>query len=229
VQPDCGLSGVLVDAKTHTLQNVFVRPVRYVVPLYQRPYVWERETHWEPLIDDVLRLTEERLAGQAGDTPHFMGAIVLELLHTPTATLESRQIIDGQQRLTTIQLLLKAARDVAGELGAEHARQLIEELVYNRELLTGGQPDHRFKVWPTYSDRDAFRAVMAPDGPDEDRADDPGNTIDEAYAYFVDELREWALRDGEDGAVPFSTSSRRCSGTVLAWSSSTSARTMKRR
>ena len=83
------------------------------MPLYQRPYVWERETHWEPLVDDVLRLAEERLSGAGRDTPHFMGAIVLEHMHTPTATLETRQVIDGQQRLTTLQLLLKAARDVA--------------------------------------------------------------------------------------------------------------------
>ena len=91
-----------------------------------------RETHWEPLVDDVLRLAEERLSGAGRDTPHLVGAIVLEHMHTPSATLETRQVIDGQQRLTTLQLLLKAARDVAAELDADHACQLVEELVYNQ-------------------------------------------------------------------------------------------------
>lgn len=187
-----------MDARTHTLQNVFYPPVRHEVPLYQRPYVWSRERHWEPLTEDVFRLAEAKLAGEEQPAPHFMGAIVLEQQASPTGSVETRQVIDGQQRLTTLQLLLKATRDVAAMLGNAQAQQMIEKLVYNETFLTGDVADHRFKLWPTYADRDAFRAVMAPDGVPADHQNDPNNTIDDAYEFFVDAVGEWVEKHGPD-------------------------------
>jgi hypothetical protein len=59
--------------------------------------------------------------------PHFMGAVVLEQLNTATGTLDLRQIIDGQQRLTTLQIVIEAACDVCesfGSVAVNHARDL---------------------------------------------------------------------------------------------------------
>jgi hypothetical protein len=61
--------------------------------------------------------------------------------------------------------------------------------VKNDEALASG--DERFKVWPTDSDRDAFRLVMQADGPPPGSADDPANTIQEAYAFFAEQMRTW--------------------------------------
>jgi uncharacterized protein with ParB-like and HNH nuclease domain len=71
------------------LSAIFGKPVHYVVPLYQRPYVWTREEQWAPL------------------------AVVLEQAFVGSEMIDARTVIDGQQRLTTLQLLIAAARSLA--------------------------------------------------------------------------------------------------------------------
>jgi uncharacterized protein with ParB-like and HNH nuclease domain len=66
-----------VKPETRTITQLFERGVRYVVPLYQRPYVWEREKQWEPLWDDVQTLLDHQEAQNLHYT-HFLGAVVLE-------------------------------------------------------------------------------------------------------------------------------------------------------
>lgn len=90
-------------ADTYDLAAIFGRPVDYLVPLYQRPYVWTREKQWEPLWEDVRDVADRQLdESSANDTiPHFLGAIVLERSLLERGLLDGRTIIDGQQRLTT--------------------------------------------------------------------------------------------------------------------------------
>ena len=56
-------------------QMVFMQPQRLVVPLFQRPYVWNEENQWEPLWNDVVRVTD-RVLTQPFERhhPHFLGA-----------------------------------------------------------------------------------------------------------------------------------------------------------
>src|SRR5262245_4533813 len=98
-----------METQVRTPQSVFLQPQRLVVPLFQRPYVWNQENQWEPLWSDVLRVTE-RLLNRPGETPrpHFLGAVVLQQTPQQTGLMQERTIIDGQQRLTTLQLLLDA-------------------------------------------------------------------------------------------------------------------------
>jgi hypothetical protein len=46
-----------METQVRTPQMVFMQPQRLVVPLFQRPYVWNEENQWEPLWDDVVRVT----------------------------------------------------------------------------------------------------------------------------------------------------------------------------
>src|SRR5680860_1651097 len=102
-----------MQAGTVSIKNIFDQNKRYVVPMFQRPYVWTHDDQWEPLWEDVKWLTERKANGQEG-RPHFLGAIVLEQIPNRTGTVETRLIIDGQQRLTTIQILLEAFCDFCG-------------------------------------------------------------------------------------------------------------------
>ena len=99
-----------METQVRTPQMVFMQPQRLVVPLFQRPYVWNEENQWEPLWNDVLRVAERILGGKPSDKhhPHFLGAVVLQQVQKQTGQLQERTIIDGQQRLTTLQLLLHA-------------------------------------------------------------------------------------------------------------------------
>ncbi|MEO8468131.1 MAG: DUF262 domain-containing protein, partial [Chloroflexota bacterium] len=104
-------------ADTVDLAAIFGQPVHYVVPLYQRPYVWTRELQWEPLWEDVREVSDRQLdkIPENDAIPHFLGAVVLEQSLTQVGMIGSRSIIDGQQRITTLQILIAAARSVAIE------------------------------------------------------------------------------------------------------------------
>ena len=102
-----------MDAKVMGLDNLFDTQVTYRIPQFQRPYAWGIE-QWEPLWNDVKRVAERILTSNTDDDllPHFMGAIVLknkEITHELRFDEVSQVlVVDGQQRLTTLQLLIKA-------------------------------------------------------------------------------------------------------------------------
>ena len=85
--------------------------MRLEVPLFQRQYVWSRDTQWEPLWEDISRKFTEFLRGRKDGPVHFLGAMVLDQKQTPTTHVDKRQVIDGQQRLTTLQIFIAAFRD----------------------------------------------------------------------------------------------------------------------
>lgn len=192
-------------ADTLTLKQVFSKDIRYVVPMFQRPYVWNQTKHWEPLWEDI-RTTAERLMRAQSDsampssppfneavTPHFLGAIVLDQIPTGVAFIEARHVIDGQQRLTTLQLLLDAVQEVVAAHGAAIDSKTLAKLVLNdTDVIT--IDDHRFKVWPTNIDRDAFRAAMS-DGVDATSFD--GTAIADAHRYFAKQATEWICEEGD--------------------------------
>jgi uncharacterized protein with ParB-like and HNH nuclease domain len=100
-----------------SVMNVFTQQTRYTVPLFQRPYVWKKEDQWQPLWDDVREAAERVLNAQGKPvSSHFLGTVVLDQTLNPTFSLPRREVIDGQQRLTTLQLVLKAAEHALDEL-----------------------------------------------------------------------------------------------------------------
>ncbi len=93
-------------------------PKRHMeVPLFQRQYVWGPEHQWQPLWEDLARKFTEYLEGRKDAPVHFLGAMVLDQKLTPTTHVEKRQVIDGQQRLITVQIALSALRDLCREQG----------------------------------------------------------------------------------------------------------------
>ncbi len=192
-----------MDADTLTLQKLFQKDVRYLIPSFQRPYVWEQDEQWEPLWDDVRntaeRYREERVVANSGSdakaverTPaHFLGAVVLQQEPSDSAEFEKRLVIDGQQRLTTLQLLLDATQEVFEDMGLPPSKRL-SKFVRNDEDLIGGDEDHIFKVWPTLTDRDAFRYAMHNHLPSDQYEE---SRIVQAHDFFKLQVREWLKGD----------------------------------
>lgn len=177
-----------------TLNDLTSKDVRYVVPRYQRPYVWTEEKHWEPLWGDIETAVERLDAGEPRD--HFLGAIVLKgTTQIPGKPLEF-EVIDGQQRLTTVQIILAAAADVAFEAGAEKVGRLFGRMVLNDPDMTEGE--ERFKLSPTAWDREAFFLIARDGGPPPDAEDDPENTIQEGYDFFRKAISEATIGDGSN-------------------------------
>ncbi|RIL07545.1 MAG: DUF262 domain-containing protein [Proteobacteria bacterium] len=184
-----------------SLKNLFVFEKRWVVPLYQRPYVWREEEQWAPLWDDVRTIAERRVAGQPARA-HFLGAVVLEQLPTPASRIDARLVIDGQQRLTTLQLAIAALRDLCRTEGDDESVKWLLKLSENDEVQDP-ESEERFKVWPTNVDRPAYRIVADPrsaDAPAQKlraaRAAGPSRIAD-AYGYFHDRFREWSDAEGD--------------------------------
>lgn len=189
-----------------SVMNVFTQQTRYTVPLFQRPYVWGKDEQWEPLWDDVRAAADRVLhAGGKPVSSHFLGTVVLDQTLNPTFSLPRREVIDGQQRLTTLQLVLKAAEhalealspvvelDEDGKKAVDIASRQIAPLTSNPAYA---EDEERYKVWPTNEDRAAFRDVM-------DAAAETGplathSRMADAYRYFRQEFFGW-LQQGQYG------------------------------
>lgn len=186
-----------METQVRTPQLVFMQPQRLVVPLFQRPYVWNQENQWEPLWNDVVRLADRLLQHpNHKHQPHFLGAVVLQQSPNPIGRMQSRTIIDGQQRLTTLQLLLDALHAEMLRIQVLPPAMRIEPLVTNTEHFCSAHED-RFKVWPTNRDRPAFNAVMAAAPPiNYDAVGYRGERIVKAHRFFSEQAREWLIQDG---------------------------------
>lgn len=184
----------------------FNKDHRYEIPLFQRAYVWSREFQWEPLWEDIRDLAEKALhqAHNEQSPSHFMGSVVIRQRDQYGDDLPSHDVIDGQQRLTTFQILLAALRDVAAVVGADSVRQWCEYRTVNRALKDDEK--ETFKVWPTARDIEQFRFVMTARSRAavEDkhpmmikwRKPLPRPRMVEAYLYFHGEISTWLAEEG---------------------------------
>lgn len=125
-----------------TPKNLFQKDIRYTIPAFQRRYVWSLEDQWEPLWEDVRNAAEdylEKLESNDGNSVkaerdtrrHFLGAVVIQQVSTATKDIERREVIDGQQRLTTLQLLLDAVQYVCEKRNAKGVSKRLLKLVEN--------------------------------------------------------------------------------------------------
>lgn len=175
------------------MQQIFFKPVRYEIPALQRRYVWNQEDQWEPLWNDVVSKAESYLEGEA--SAHFLGAIVIQAQQSQYNRREAWAVVDGQQRLTTMQLLLDAAQEVFARREYNDNAQRLSDLVLNRETY-GGSGDV-FKVVPTLNDRQAFQQAMDNELPN-DVFDE--SRIVQAHEFFKDQIGHWLdERSDQDG------------------------------
>ncbi len=136
-----------------TIQQIFQDRRQYMVPFYQRTYVWTMDDQWQQLWDDIETKAEARLFGSDNYTPHFLGAIVLDPQpRDGLIGVETLHIIDGQQRLTTLQFILKALliaieRQDPSRQDPSGVKQSITEVLVNDRPNTMRNPNiERYKV-----------------------------------------------------------------------------------
>jgi hypothetical protein len=175
-----------VDARETTFGALFNGRVQFRVPLFQRQYAWEK-THRERLWSDVLGLYDECRAGNDA-AQHFMGSIVTVPEQLGPNRPAMHTLIDGQQRLTTLSILLAALRDHLAANADDHARRINAFYLENQFPQ---EPTDVFKVLPTQRDRDELAAILNVQA---DTGTSPG--MRHTYRYFRERLRRDEDADG---------------------------------
>ena len=199
----------ILETSILTPKKLFQKTVRYEIPAFQRRYIWTQDKQWEPLWDDVRNTAEdylEHLDKADGDTVddtvilaeqntvcHFLGAVVIQQVPAPVKDLERRMVIDGQQRLTTLQLLLDAVQYVCEQKDIEKVAKRLSKLVLNDDDLVENEDDI-FKLLPTINDREAFKHAMHNGLATENYED---SLIVQAHEYFQRQTEQWLGSDVE--------------------------------
>nr|WP_269089990.1 DUF262 domain-containing protein [Helicobacter pylori] len=151
---------------------------QFVIPIYQRVYSWEKE-HCEQLWDDIIKT-----GGNDQIEGHFIGSIVFVHDGIYTTNYNELLIIDGQQRLTTITLLLIALRDHLNDED-EFLEKFSCQKIQNRYLINSDEKgDKKFKLILSDSDKDTLLYLI-----DKDRRkpSEPSSKIMENFKLF----EEW--------------------------------------
>jgi len=157
---------------------------QFVIPLFQRTYSWQKED-WETLWNDIVETYEMSDGHQ-----HFLGSIVNKSLTSTPDNVSPYVVIDGQQRLTTLTLLLAALRDVVRVVEPQLANKLHGQYLTNA-YVSGTDI---YKVLPTQADRPEYFAVI--DGhPTLNQA----SRVRQAYEYFHSTCSHTPKTDDDQG------------------------------
>lgn len=180
--------------KQVTVRDLFNREIQFKIPLFQRHYVWELDDQWQPLWEDIEKKSEQRLSdSQKAPVGHFTGAIVIQHTTTSSSEVPKYQIIDGQQRLTTFQIILCALRDICKKQNFNNTVKSIEDVyLLNKARLTEGE--EKYKLIPTDFDKDSLLKIVDVDY----EASSPNKgKIHEAYNYFQAKIQEYTGNNEE--------------------------------
>ncbi|EJB28833.1 hypothetical protein HPNQ4228_0978 [Helicobacter pylori NQ4228] len=146
---------------------------QFVIPIYQRVYSWGKE-QCKQLWDDIIKT-----GGNDQIEGHFIGSIVFVHDGIYTTNYNELLIIDGQQRLTTITLLLTALRD--------HWRDKRKEIENHYLINSDKDSDKKFRLILSEPDRDTLLSLI-----DKDRRkpSEPSSKIMENFKLFEEWIRK---------------------------------------
>lgn len=171
-----------MDATKGNIYAILNGNKQFLIPVYQRYYSWETE-QCSRLWNDIVDMQKKNKVG------HFVGSIVNIAEQAMPTGVQKYMIIDGQQRLTTLSLLLIALRDYA-EAHTEDATinaRRIDNMLLKNEYEEG---DDRYKLLLTETDRDLLISLV-----EKKPISDPGlSRILSNYKFFADKIADMELQ-----------------------------------
>lgn len=147
---------------------------QYVVPLFQRPYSWDKR-EWQILWEDLEWLTDNH-----EPKSHFIGSLVTMPTSNQPESVTKYLLIDGQQRVTTIFILLTLLRDLAKQQGVNLYQEIEQTMLFNA-FKRGNE---HYKLLPTQSDRDEFFSLL------KSEATQKQSQITLCYQFFEKKLKQ---------------------------------------
>ena len=145
-----------MQAETPNINNVFNRSRKLQIPHFQRSYVWKEE-QWERFLEDMKTVSQL-------EKPYFLGSIILKHIETPIVGGVGgiHSIIDGQQRLTTVSILLVALLNFLKNKSEKDEMETIlteqiPDFLINKHSL---DKDKKIRLKPNKSDRENFEKYV---------------------------------------------------------------------
>ena len=170
-----------MQAKETKIQDILEGTKQYNVPLFQRTYSWNTN-QWKKLWDDILELCESEKPRRN----HFLGSLVNMPTNSSPEDVTKFVIIDGQQRLTTISIILAALRDNAQNQGIP---ELAEEI--NNTLLVNPYKKENsdfYKILPTQVDRQTYYDIIYK------KSAESSNLLYKAYNFYKKAIEKSAFK-----------------------------------
>lgn len=169
----------MINANKEKLQSFYQGSLQYEIPFFQRAYVWSEENwtiFWEHLLSELE-------AYEKGDnSEHFIGTIITKQKESKNLSENVVELIDGQQRLTTISIFFKALADtVFGEL--PNLKNSLENLLWFEDSY--GKRHYRMRH--SRIDAPNFSKVM--EAPETITKEDSSSIL-QAYTYFLEKLKD---------------------------------------
>jgi len=155
---------------------------QFVIPIYQRTYSWKID-NCQQLWDDILRIAQDDQI-----PAHFLGSVVyVERGIYHVSSITQLLLIDGQQRLTTLSLLLAALGERLATVEAEQRSDITRKKIYNYYLLNAEESgDDRYKLLLTRNDKTTLISIL--EGTEEP---DPASIrIQENYRFFQNLIQQ---------------------------------------
>lgn len=167
----------VIKANPESIIEIFQK--LYVIPEYQRPYSWDEDKCYELWSDIVDKYEEEKNKQSSIKGEYFLGTMVL--IKNNNGIFE---VIDGQQRLTSLLILLKALYD-------NHQFEGIKKIIYVYDSLTGDINNKKYRIYSEVicNDRNDLKDIIYNDG----KKLDPKNQFKVNYDIFRDKINEWKI------------------------------------
>lgn len=157
---------------------------RFVIPVYQRNYDWKIE-NCKQLFDDLVKVI------QGKRSTHFFGSVVS--VYQPSGKTTDYLIVDGQQRLTTVSILLLAVYNLLNAKAVVASDANLAQRIYEEYLVDKYEPEEkRVKLKPVMNDRDAFSKLFGPES-----GFIPDSHITKNYEYFVTRILQKTITPDE--------------------------------
>ncbi|MGD0072459.1 MAG: DUF262 domain-containing protein [Candidatus Bathyarchaeia archaeon] len=167
-----------MDVHDEKFGNLIYTRRQYIIPIWQREYSWY-SPQWKDLWEDLLTLYEQRFKKEKSqEISHFMGSLVLK--PRELGGVEKYVLIDGQQRISTLIVILVLLRNWAKERNPSVSNAIQDSYLLNRDIK---KPDERFKLCPSVSDSPDFEKMMNGDT-------DLSGRFGDAYNFFFERLQD---------------------------------------
>jgi uncharacterized protein with ParB-like and HNH nuclease domain len=164
-------------ASETSLRNLLEGGKQFQIPLFQRPYSWKKE-NWEALWEDLMSLYNDEVKGS-----YFLGPIVTQAVLGTAEGISPFIVIDGQQRLTTLTIVLAVLRNSLKKLDPTKAEEVQELYLINKYK----KDDDFYKVLPTQDDRDVYKSIIQSNKIKDIKKE---GQIYEAYKFFEGKFKK---------------------------------------